>query len=193
MNSPHLIVEEVLTQISPEDEKLLFSLPYRIGLFVSFADTTGGWEAQDKEQQSLTGILQKFASDFYKTEFTQKVLMETLRGRSAWPTWSHTVEIVPVQVRAIMSTLKPLLTEEELTAFQGVLLDIALEVATAFQEASEDAQPEDLARRQPVVHGILSRMMGLPTKGDPLEHINISISEKHALRELMAAMDYTKQ
>lgn len=47
-----LTISEILSQLSKDDERLLISLPYRAGLYVSFADTTGGWQAQDREIQS---------------------------------------------------------------------------------------------------------------------------------------------
>jgi len=49
MNPVVYSVSEIFSQLSPEDERLLISLPYRVGLYVSFSDITGGWEAQDKE------------------------------------------------------------------------------------------------------------------------------------------------
>ena len=82
-------MEQVFSQFSRQDELVLISLPYRVGLYVSFSDTTGGFEAQEQEMQSLSNILREFAEDFCKSEFSQKVLMESLRQRALWPAWSN--------------------------------------------------------------------------------------------------------
>lgn len=190
MDPTNTVVDEVFSQLSPVDEKSLIALPYRIGLYVSFSDVTGGWEAQETEMKSLTSILQQFSQDFYKTEFTQKVLMDTLQARSNWPSWSKDIDAVPAEGVAMMKILKPLLMPDELHAFKTVLMDIAMTVAMAFRE---NAQQEDGgARPLPVVRDILSRMMHMGPAVDPMDHINISDDEKSALRALFAAMDYQR-
>src|SRR5688572_2345060 len=90
-------IKEIFSQLAPEDEEALIALPYRAGLFVSFSDVTGGWDAQESEIQSLTSILREYSEDFCKTEFSQKVLMDCLQARSQWPGWSHNIESVPAQ------------------------------------------------------------------------------------------------
>ena len=190
MDPANTVVDEVFSQLSPADEQVLVALPYRIGLYVSFADVTGGWEAQETEMKSLTSILQQFSQDFYKTEFTQKVLMDTLQARSSWAAWSKNIDAVPAEGDAIIEVLKTLLMPDELHAFKTVLMDIAMTVAMAFRENA--GQPVDKVRPLPVVRDILSRMMHLGPSVDPMDHINISDDEKSALRALFAAMDYQR-
>lgn len=177
---------EIFSQLSPADEELLVSMPYRIGLYVSHADVTGGWDAQDSEIQSLTAILRDYSNDFCKTEFSQKVLMDCLASRSKWPSWSYAVDDVPSQIGQIITTLESMLSEKELRGFCDVLIDVGLAVAMAFREGGEE-QGE-----RPIVREILTRIGTALTEKDPLEHINISEEERGALKKLARSMRYSK-
>lgn len=183
-----LTVSEILAQLSPEDETILFSLPYRAGLYVSFSDVTGGWEAQDKEIQSLTAILRQFSEDFFKTEFTQKVLMETLAARIDWLAWSRGINNLPNEVEKMMSVLSPMMEAEDLQSFCDVILDIALVVAMAFREKEDqtEASPEQVG----AIRQLIVRIIGGKKGGDPLSHVNISDAEKQAVLTLANSLGY---
>ena len=190
MKQPVEIVEEIFSQFSREDEAILISLPYRMGLFVSFADTTGGWDAQEAEMQSLANILREFAEDFCKGEFSQKVLMESLRARDRWPSWSHNIEQVPSEAQRITGLLENFFTEKTLRDFKEVLMEIALAVAMAFRETDEASASNGRARIT-ALGELLARLLKVG-QGDPLGHINISANERAALRRLADAMNYQK-
>lgn len=185
-----LIVAEILSQLSLEDERTLISLPYRAGLYVSFSDVTGGWEAQEKEIQSLTSILRQFSEDFFKTEFTQKVLMETLAARINWLEWSRHIENLPEQVEKMVGVLAGLMEEEELNAFSSVIIDIALAVAMAFQEHGPEGGAVDKQEPPLSLKDRIARMIGAQKGSSPLSHVNISPSEKEALLKLAESLGY---
>jgi hypothetical protein len=178
---------EIFSQLSPADEDVMVSLPYRIGLYVSHADVTGGWDAQDSEIQSLTGILRDYSNDFCKTELSQKVLMDCLASRAKWPSWSQDVDQVPAQIGQIITTLESMLSEKELSGFCDVLTDIGIAVAMAFREGGEEAG------ERPLVREILARLGTVLSEKDPLDHINISESERSALKKITRAMRYSKR
>ena len=185
-------VAEIFSQLSPEDEKILVSLPYRVGLYVSYADITGGWEAQEKEQQALIAILRQFSEDFYKTEFVQKVLMEALQRRSEWPSWAQDMIAVPQQAEHIGGVLSSMIFEQELESFREVLVDIAMSVAMAFRENGASKPGEGLESRPGGLREFIVRIIGASSRPDPLEHINISDKEKEALLRLADSLHYTK-
>ena len=183
-----LAVTEILAQLSPEDERTLISLPYRAGLYVSFCDVTGGWEAQDREIQSLTSILQEFANDFYQTEFTQKILLETMASRGQWLSWARDVGRLPQDVEAMMRGLSSMMDDAEFQAFASVILDISLSVAMAFREQADEGS---ISQDKPgAIRQLIGRMMGGKAGGDPLSHPNISEQERTALTTLSRALGY---
>lgn len=178
--------EPVFPQFSKDDELTLISLPYRVGLFVSFSDTSGGFEAQEAELQSLSNILREFAEDYCKSEFSQKVLMETLRVRHLWPSWSQGVETVPEQARHIVDQLEVHFDDRALRAFKEVLVDIAMAVAMAFREDGADTS----APRLSGFGQFIGKFFGGASQHSTLGHTNISKNERAALMRLCKAMSY---
>lgn len=176
----------VFPQFSREDELTLISLPYRVGLYVSFADTSGGFEAQEAELQSLSNILREFAEDYCKSEFSQKVLMETLRVRHLWPSWSQGIESVPEQARHIIDLLEVHFDDRALRAFKEVLVEIAMAVAMAFREDDSDAAQPRFSALGQMLGGLFSRFRQPAAMG----HTNISKNERAALMRLCKAMSY---
>lgn len=182
--------DRIFPEFSHEEEGTLVSLPYRVGLYISFADTSGGFEAQEAEMQSLSNILREFAEDYCKSEFSQKVLMESLRVRHLWPTWSQNVENVPEEARHITDLLEMHFDDRALRAFKEVLVDIAMSVAMAFKE--DDTGSRASAPRLSVFGAFLERFVGgaIGKKSDPLAHMNISKNERIALARLCRAMNH---
>ena len=180
-------MDSVFPQFSTSDEMVLVSLPYRVGLYLSFSDTSGGFEAQEAEMQSLSNILREFAEDFCKSEFSQKVLMETLRQRAQWPSWSNAVENVPEEARHITDLLEIHFDDRALRAFKEVLVEIALAVAMAFHETSAEPMKPQL---WPALGDTLAKFLGMGPKHYTLSHMNISKNERVALNRLCAAMHY---
>jgi hypothetical protein len=178
-------LEEIFSQLSPDQERALISLPYRVGLYVSFSDTSGGWEAQEAELQSLTGILRQYSEDFCKSEFSQKALLECLQGRGEWPHWAKDVEKVPVDAQNAIALLSPILLEKDISDFKELLVDIALAVAMAFREHAEG--PE---KAEGSTQSLLARLTGWRKRPAPLDHVNISADEKAALLRLCGALGY---
>lgn len=191
MNNPVFNTEEIFSQLSPADERTLVALPYRIGLFVSYADVTGGWDAQDKELQSLTSILREFSEGFFKTDFAQKVLMDCMLDRGQWASWSKQIDTVPQEAARTVQLLKPMLKDKDLVAFKEVLIEIALAVAMAFRE--EEIERKDVP---PVGAGHVSHILARLTKAEkhskPLDHINVSANEKAAILRLMDSLQHTR-
>lgn len=177
-------VEEIYAQLSPADEKALTSLPYRTGLYLSYSDTTGGWDAQEAELQTLASILREFSEDFCKTEFTQRVLMDCLNHRADWPSYAKEIDKVPADVERVTGILTPMFLPKELLGFKEVMVEVALAVAMAFREHAP-VKDEKFSLKD-----FLSKLSAT-RKTDPLEHINISVHEREALRRVCGAMNYT--
>jgi hypothetical protein len=179
-------VEEIYAQLTLRDEVALISLPYRIGLYLSYSDTTGGWDAQEAELVTLAGILREFSEDFCKTEFTQITLMNCLKNRSDWPAWSQNIGTVPEDISRVIGVLTAMFMPKELDSFKEAMVEIAVAVAMAFREHSEHIEPSE---EKFSLKDIVSKLSG-GRKADPLEHINISPHERDALRRVCSAMNY---
>lgn len=184
-------IEDALAALSPADRRLLMSLPYRVGLYVSFSDTSGGWEAQEAEIQSLTNILREYSEDYCHSELAQGVLMETLRDRAQWPSWSQGIETVPREAQEAVRLLERNFSDKEVHDFKEILIDIALSVAMAFREGAAEREPPPFSVFDSLRKTIL-RLVGGSGKRDPFAHMNISASEKTALMRLCRGLGYQK-
>ncbi len=181
-------IENIFERLTQAQVDTIISLPYRAGVYVSYSDISGGWDAQEKELQALTGILRAYSEDFCKEGLAQKVLMDCLRARGHWPAWSKGIDALPVQASESIALLAPYFPPEDLEQFKEVLVEIALAVAMAFREVT----PEDEAA--PGSSGftdMLRRIIHRPPAEDPLDHENISAGEKTALHALCGALSYT--
>lgn len=163
---------------SDTDRAKMVALPYRIGLFVSHADTTGGWAAQDAEMQTLTTILRSYAEDFCKSPFVQGLLLQTLARRAEWVHWSHGLDHVPAECVAAMYDLRGALDAKEIKFFQSQMMDIAFNVAQAFRENRQSVPPSGTW---------LGRLLGQENRA---RHENVSAAEREALAHLADALDY---
>lgn len=164
------------------DRMAMVSLPYRIGLFVSHADVTGGWEAQEAEMQTLNTILRSFTEDFCKSPFVQGLLMQTIGARAQWTQWSHGLDNVPGECVAAMYDLRGVLATKDLKSFQEQMMDIAFAVAQAFRE-DKQAPPAPPP-------SFIARLFGQGKREARNTHRNISQAEHAAIRKIADALDY---
>jgi len=135
----------------------------------------------------LVNILREFSQDFYKTEFMQKVLMDSLACREQWLLWARELESLPSSLVHIIDVLSNVIDNEDLNQFKEVLIDVALCVAMAFKECD---QKETEASSQISVRQLIAKWMGDKKSGRSLEHANISSQEKEALQIIMVSMGY---
>lgn len=129
--------EDLFSRLNDDNRALLMALPYRVGLYVSFSDVTGGWTAQESEINKLSTILREFASLNADSALPRMILMETLSARSEWPLWSQGIDAVPAQTKEIMDILSAHAAAADISALKKNLLDIAREVALAFHEGGD--------------------------------------------------------
>lgn len=180
---------EIYDALTPDRRKMLTALPYRAGLYVSFSDVTGGWDAQEAEIQSLTGILRGYAMEASLPSFSQKVLMDCLAERGQWPSWSQDIGAVPSEAVSVTDDLVTMMGAEELSAFKGLILDVALGVAMAFRENADGGRAE--SHDAGLFQSLLSRLIGgEEERAGVLDHLNISGAEREALSRLSAALGH---
>jgi hypothetical protein len=172
-----------------QERQLLVALPYRIGLWISMSDETGGAEADEYERQALASLLHGFATDFCKSEFVEELMRETVAKTDQWPAWSNNINAVLMEVKQALSLIREKQEYNDVESFRTSLGEIAESVALAFREYDDD--PNFFERCSVFMRyareRIKSRMKGqLPR---PLEDFyNISAAEDQALKALANAL-----
>lgn len=182
-----------LNNFNDDQRQLLIALPYRVGLWVSSSDSSGGCEADQAEMRALTTIVTGFAEDFLKSEFVQRLMEETVAHREQWKKWGDNLDEVPAECTRAVDMLAETLDRKELASFKFTMMEIANFVAMAYREAEHQ---EGLGFRLQVYSRILMdklQMMPGRRKARTMdEFLNISESEQAAIDRLARALQIGK-
>lgn len=180
---------DVLDKLSPDQRTLIISLPYRVGLWVSHSDDTGGDEAQDKELTALSNILQGFSAQVFGSELIQYVMDETTKRKDSWPEWNNNVENVPEDCKRALEALRQYTEEKEVKAYAQRLIEIGEAVALAFREYEDQSFSDQLkVYASYIMTKIRSKLTKQPVKSFE-QFLNISMNERRALATLASALE----
>lgn len=169
---------------------LLVALPYRIGLFVSSSDETGGDESTEAEMQALSLIVTSFAEDYLKSQFVQTMMEHTVALRGEWENWGENIDAVPGECVRAIDLLCDHLDRKEVASFKLTMMEIATSVAMAYREFDETS---DLSTRIKMYGRVLMDRLHAVMNNDKTfnadEVYNVSESERKALDTLMESLD----
>ncbi len=181
---------EILGNLSDRDKRILISLPYRVGMYVSQSDTSGGDEAQGREAQTLHNILVEIEQDFCKSEIMQKILIETVANKEQWSSWGRKLEDVPDECAHAADLLVGLVEQQsDLMSVKETLIDIGVAVAMAFRESGNTYPTESpLSEAIKNVRNALGRYIPSLRVDERFMHLNISKAERAALIQLHNAL-----
>lgn len=179
-----------LDSLGPEQQDMIVSLPYRVGLWVSHADSAGGDEASEKELEALSNIIQGFGADVFGSEAIQSIMNETVSRRDKWDDWAHNYKNVPEDCKKAVYYLGQYGSDKDVTMFQTYLMEIGEAVALAFRERDE----ENSFFEEMHVHIVywMSRLRAMLGSNVPArtidDFLNVSHRERRALQSLAAAL-----
>ena len=179
----------LLEKFSGEERDLLVALPYRVGLWLSRSDDTGGAESGDAEINALRGIITGFAEDFLKSEFVEELMRETVSRKDLWPAWEKDTDTVPAECTKAVGIVAARLEQKSTTSFKHNLMEIAMTVALAYREFDDD-QP--LVEKIKVYFRYYRQRIEAMLQNKQIlsfdEYLNISRAEHEALTQLSAAL-----
>jgi len=95
-----------LSKLPQDIQDLVVSLPFRVGLFISESDQTGGDESAEAERKALENIVTFYVEDTVKGEFAHEVMLHTLNNKSKWNDWSENIGKVPEECLHLTYMLK---------------------------------------------------------------------------------------
>jgi hypothetical protein len=174
-----------LNTLTEHQRETLISLPYRVGLWVSQSDDTGGTESEATELQTLSNIINGFAYEVFGSETMQIILSDTIKHQERWPAWALRLAEVPGDCAIAVDILRTHLDEKDVNAFRNQLLEIGEAVATAFSEFHHKPQANRLSV---YISFFLSRILQKPPYKSFGEYISISAEERKALKALAGAL-----
>ena len=179
-----------LEELEEHDREDLIKLPYRVGMYISQSDISGGDVSDEKELNALEIIITTYAQDYCKSEFVQQVMNETVSRKDDWPGWSVQIENAPQECGQMLRLLDSKLILKDMEAFKTNLYEIGLAVALAYRETNRDMNILQvfLKKTEHYCHYKNFRKIGQ----DPLqweEFLNISRDENKALKNLANALE----
>lgn len=174
----------MLSQLSPDIQNLVVSLPFRVGYFISASDKTGGGAAAAAEQQALQNIVTFYVEDAVKSQFAHEVMTEMANRKGKWDGWKQSIETTPDDCGKLTTALVGVIDAKEIIAFKQNLLEIAVVVAQAYREINENSSAMEKLRQ--VVHRMISHLRTL-VSGEAVQEsamANISPLERAAIKKL---------
>ncbi len=182
---------DVLDKLAVDHKTLIVSLPYRVGLWVSQSDDTGGSEADEKGLTALSNILQGFSQQVFGSELLQYIMNETVTRKDQWSHWDQELENVPKDCAMALDVLRDHVDDKEVNAYITRLMEIAEAVALAFREYEQQSFIDQLnVYFSYAFIKIKSRFSQQPSKTFE-QFLNISASERKALNTLASALGTT--
>ena len=175
-----------VSDFSASELELIASLPYKVGVFVSYADDEDGERDDEKEMAALEACIKAIAGLHEDKPFTADVMRQTLAMKTEWAGWAAQSFQVPEAASQAVALLQSRASETEQKNYKAALMEIATTVAQAYGEFGEF---EDECE------GGLSGLIGKITGGlskitsDDADHpMNVSAAEDSAIEQLRSAL-----
>lgn len=179
-----------LDQLPHDQRTLLVSLPYRVGLYVSQSDESGGDDSDEAEMQALANIITAYSQEVFGAETVQYVISETVRRKGEWDGWSDDLDYVEGECHRAIDILSAAVDEKEVSAFKNHLIEIGESVALAFREYGASTPLIDKIK---MYLYYTSGKRRAKKSGDVYKEweqfINISLDERKALCMIAEALD----
>ncbi len=179
-----------LDQLNKDQRDLLVSLPYRVGLFVSQSDNTGGDDSDADEMLALDNIITGYSQEIFCAETVQYIVSETVKRKSEWSSWSDNLDAIGGECHKALDILYDTVDEKEVNAFKNHLLEIGESVALAFREYGDSTSMADKIKMRMIFYKEKkqAKKVGVIYKNWE-QFINISLDERKALRSVATALD----
>lgn len=168
--------------ISREDLDLLVRLPFRVGMWVSQVDQTGGTESDLAERLMIENIIRSYTEDYLKSEFVQRLMEQTLLRRDEWIKWFDHLSHTPNECHQVMALLGGRIDHGDLMAFKYNLCEIAIAVALSYEEN----KPSVVAKWMDSFSGLFRS--SYRRVGERIQNNRISGLERQALDTLGKAL-----
>tara|TARA_B100001989_G_scaffold250260_1_gene227033 strand:+ start:914 stop:1474 length:561 start_codon:yes stop_codon:yes gene_type:complete len=178
-----------LDELTADQRDLIVSLPYRVGLYVSESDQTGGDESDAEEMEALESIITAYAGEVFGSETVQYVISETVKRKSEWNKWSENLEAVQDDCNHAIDILSEHVDAKEVSSFKAHLVEIGENVALAFREYSEKTPMLDKLKMY--YYYYKNKSSAAKQKKQPKtweQFLNISLDERKALCDIAHAL-----
>lgn len=170
-----------LESLTAEQLASIVSLPFRVGVWIGFAEDEEGPDDDRLERRALAATLKSIEGDKSRRELVRHIAGETLKHQNHWEQWAGQVSFRMPDVDAPLAALRDAAAAADEKAYREMLYDIAVAVASAYGEFGDRHEPP-----QGRVSAFLGDLMQKMRKGT--EEYKISATEQDAIDALRTAL-----
>ncbi len=172
-----------LSDFSDEEIDLIVSLPYKVGVSVSYADDEEGEIDDLREMRALETSIIEASKRHSNMGLTQEVASEILSSKDKWDLWAKqgVFNIEPLCEKVVV-VLKSKADDDEVLSYVEMVVELATTVAQAYGEFGQDDQGEK---------GLLGVLVSKISKifDNGTNHpMNVSASENDVISSISAAL-----
>ncbi|MCB1682776.1 MAG: hypothetical protein KDI61_07620 [Alphaproteobacteria bacterium] len=172
-----------LSVFSPEDTELLISLPYRVGVSISYTEDEEGEMDDVYEMEALEACIRQIAKLHEKSPLVSEIAGEILRRKDMWPKWSNqNIFNIAPDCEQAARVLKPIVSSQELKSYKKMLLEVATAVAQASGEFGDVHEKKGFFGR------IMEKVVGSFANDDKNHPMNVSAAEDSAIEAIRQAL-----
>lgn len=171
---------DFLSTLNDDERKLVVSIPYRVGIWVSYADDEGGENDDQNETKALGKVFKDISRSKNLPPFIADVLDEIESAQDRWPEWEAAASDTLGDCTRVLVLLESRASAADNSNYKKLLKKIAYRVAGAHGEFGE-AEASG---------GIFARLLKkLKPSAQAEDFMNISPAEEEALQNLARTLD----
>ena len=181
-----------LEKFSEDDRLRIITLPYRIGLWVSAQDETGGIQSNFAEKIAIHEIIEKKStqtSGMFGSAFVHEVMSDLYLRREEWASWDIDEDALLDDMMQMIKIISQTLSPKDAQEYAQSALRIGRHVALAYREFDHKASFGEYmgAKFRISIDKVISLFTKQQYESDKL--LNISIEEDRALTQLSETID----
>ena len=173
----------VFTDFLEEEVVFLVSLPYRVGLWMSYVEDDASTDRDDeREKRALESVMLEISKNTKEAPFVSAVVGESLAYKDLWTDWGAQNQSLLDDVKKAMVLVTQRMADDNIENFKQAILRVAQSVALAHGEF-EDIQDESPSFFNNLISKVSDKLSSSSEDPD-----NISPAEQVALKKLREAL-----
>lgn len=171
-----------LSDFSDGEIDLVVSLPYRVGMHVSYADDEDGEQDDEREMAALESCLAAVVQ--HSEGLNKEVAAQALSQKDKWEEWGQGVFNIEPICKQAAEVVSRVASKDEARHYAKMVLEVASAVAQAYGEFGEEQEePKGFFGKA------MSRIVGGFGSADDAAHpMNISAAEDSAISRVSQAL-----
>ncbi|MAQ71861.1 MAG: hypothetical protein CL565_06675 [Alphaproteobacteria bacterium] len=178
-----------LSKFTPEQQFQLNGLFYKIGIWMSHADDAGETnDASDlAEEAQLFDVLEKMAKTYKAFPLIMEMADNAVSQSGYHEKWKTDSDGAVAEAAIVAGMIKTMASKDELAAFKGACMQVATDVAKAYQEDEYHTEVNHGMDYDVLVEKVANFFARISNR-KLYEEMNISPAEDNALSELANAL-----